>query len=262
MDSKAAYIIGSGASLLDLSAEERQYLNHHANTLAMNKYLLFYEKVGVIPKNLFLSDRHFPAQRVFFESIDRARQLRPPPRYFANRYYKRLFHWAPTRLWWNLRERLRILLRNGYWIPLTLNYRNLDFFDSGLANDRSFCWARSLMEELYFYRGSLTTAINLASIVFPGCHIYLVGVDLNSDVAFYADEIERRHDLLDQYHEIGRNEEKHPTAVTIQGYPGIQSVMPKIVKLLRADGVQLLCCNPDSLLARLRICKYAPIVPR
>lgn len=58
---ETCFILGSGASLNDLTPQEREYLNGHPCTLAFKKYLLFWDEVGIIPTDFFLTDRHFPA---------------------------------------------------------------------------------------------------------------------------------------------------------------------------------------------------------
>src|SRR5690606_34786688 len=67
------FILGSGASLYELSPREITILNQKT-TISLNKYLLCWEEIGVWPNMHFLVDVHRPAPRVLRESIQIACQ--------------------------------------------------------------------------------------------------------------------------------------------------------------------------------------------
>ena len=88
---KDCFIIGSGSSLLNLTVEEKEYLNNHPHTLAMNRYLLFFEKIGVVPKDLFLGDYHsILSHRVLLKTIKKINKLSIFPNYYVDEYYQNL----------------------------------------------------------------------------------------------------------------------------------------------------------------------------
>src|SRR5690606_11480340 len=116
------------------------------HTLAMNKYLLFHEAVGVLPKGVFLADSCYPAQFVFFESIRIARGLSPRPRFFVNQYYTKLFSLRPRRYLWCRRERQQVLADHAYCIPWLLHYHDVTPFISRSKSSRPCFWANDLRE--------------------------------------------------------------------------------------------------------------------
>ena len=257
---KECFIIGSGSSLLDLTPAEKDYLNHHPHTLAMNKYLLFYEKIGVIPKALFLGDFHFPAHKVFLETIEKAKQINPQPIYYVDDYYQKLFK-EPWKNWtWSLKERYKLYKKSRYIAPLIVNYSHLKFFSAKLRDHPEFMWAKSFEDELFFQRGSLTTAINLAYLIYPECDIKLIGIDLNKNPSFYEEELKKRSDLIDKlYYERSQQAGKHDTIIkTPQGT--VLDRFPLIQKELAQKGTKLLCCNPASLVVTFGLCDYAAIM--
>jgi len=258
-------ILGSGRSILNLSGAEREYLNGHSCTLAMNKFLLFHEKAGVIPRFGFLADWHFPAARVFVEMVRLARKIPRRPVIFAHRRYKDLFEirWQIQSLRRQFSERKRVYAEHGYWMPWSLGTSGVRFFHSEPErNDRPLFWANALDEELFFFRGSLTTAINLATVAFPSIRtIKLIGVDLNTNESFFHEELGQRPELTDTvYGEQQKRSPLHLTAVPMHSFPPIQTMLPAIVELLANRGIALVCCNPDSLLCREKICDYRQLV--
>ncbi len=257
---KDCFIIGSGSSLLDLTPEEKDYLNNHPYTLAMNKYLLFYEKIGVIPKALFLGDFHFPAHKVLTETIEKAKKINPQPIYYVDDYYQKLFK-EPWKHWeWNLKERYKLYKNSHYLSPLVVNCNHLKFFSAKLRDNPKFIWAKNFKDELFFQRGSLTTAINLAYLIYPECDIKLIGIDLNENPSFYEEEIKKRSDLIHKfYDERSKSSGKHDTIVkTMKGT--VLDRFPLIQKELAEKKAKLLCCNPQSLVVTKGLCDYVPII--
>ena len=262
--SSECVIIGSGRSLLDLTGAEKDYLNRHPHTLALNKYLLYHDKVGVVPKFMFLADRHYPAHRVIVDSVEIARRLPTRPRFYLNVYYKWFFRFKPRirSVRWALQQRQTIYQERQDWIPLFLSYWKLSFFHSEPErNDRPFFWASRLKEELFFFRGSLTTAINLAHVIFPGKTIKLLGVDLDSEKSFFAEEAARVPKYYDDTNDpVAQKAGQHLTAIPLCGFKPIQSIIPRIMEHLASVGVQLVCSNPTSLLCQEGICPYRPVI--
>jgi hypothetical protein len=257
---ETCFILGSGASLNDLTPQEREYLNGHSCTLAFNKYLLFWDEVGIIPTDFFLTDRHFPAHIVLARSIQISRQLQKPISFYLDRFYAKYCSTQPRQIIDGLRHRLIIWKKYRFWIPFRITGTQVNYFQNILANDRSFRWATTLSEPLYFYRGSLSSVINLATIIYPECDIKLLGVDLNSNEYFYGDRIKKYPELLDRFYFLGNKAGKHPTIIGEGSASSILNVMPKIVNHLRSLGIDLTCCNPKSLLVTEGVCSYLPVL--
>lgn len=264
---KTCFILGSGPSMLDLSARDIERLNQHARTLALNKFLLFHEKIGLIPQHFFLADRHYPAQYVFFESLRIARRLGRQIHFYVNEYYRGALAFPGGHLGTALALRRQVYAGHHYWMPFFSGYSKIDYFKNDQTSDpNDFYWAETLDERLFFYRGSLTTAINLATIIFPGADICLVGVDLKGLGSFFEPEIKTVPRLNEglaegtlRKHQIARDAGTHLTALEYNGTPGVQAVLPKVVAHLKGRGVELLCANKDSLLVEAEICPYRSI---
>jgi len=265
MKRKFAYIIGAGTSLLNLTDDEKTLLNDHPRTFAMNKYLLFYDILGIVPKAVFLADSHYPAQYVFFESIKIANQLNPKPHFFANIFYKKLFSRSILDLDFVLYFRYHTYRYFHYWIPWFFNYEKITFFNNPNLGRKDFFWGKSLDDDLYFYRGSLTTAINLVNILYPECDICLLGIDLKSIDAFYTSQLQKHPALLRKSaneikkESFAQDAQKHLTSLTYNGTPGVQHVLPNIVSHLKNQGINLYSGNPDSLLVEEGICDFKPL---
>jgi len=254
------FIIGSGSSLLNLTAEEIDYINSHPNTLGMNKFLIFHELINLIPKAMFLGDFHFPAQKVFIETIEIAKKVNSEIKYYVDNKFYYLFKEPHLHPVWNLKLRLSTLIRYGYFIPLTTNYNNFDFFKADIRSPRNFFWASNFNENLFFHRGSLTTAINLANIIYPNCNIKLLGVDLSNPYYFYDKDLLKRKDLIDPItHDESRKRGLHYPVIKSKGGT-ILDFFPKILKELSNQGVNLYCCNPESLLVEKSICDFKLVI--
>ena len=128
-------------------------------------------------------------------------------------------------------------------------------------NASEFYWAESLDDQLYLNRGSLTAAINLATAGFGSTTIKLVGVDLNSEKSFFAEELAETKRYYDPLHDpLAAQAEKHATAVQLPGIEPIQAVLPQVVEHLAGRGVELVCCSAGSLLCQEAICPYEPLL--
>ncbi len=259
---KECFIIGSGRSLLSLTRKEKEYLANHPNTLALNKYLLFYEKIGVLPKSMFAADSHYPSPKLIFQTIDKIECLGNKITYYLDEYYRKLFVIPPQESVWSRKRRDKMFEENGYVAPLGFDYSNLVFFKHQFGVYSGFSWAKTLKEPLYWFHTSLLTAINLANIIYPNCDIKLLGIDLQSPEAFYHEEIMKKEEMLDKHYRKSIKElGKHPTAIaTTSDGRTMFDALQRIVLELDKLGTKLLCCNPNSKLVLDGICKYTSII--
>ena len=261
MEIQECFIIGSGKSILSLTNEEKDYLNNHPYTLAMNKYFLFYEKVGVIPKAIFLADKHYPGFRVFVDTIKKLNALGLSTNYYADKYYLKLFKSWHTSPVWNIKERVKIFRDHKKIIPLTIKYSQIKFFSHQFGRYKNHTWASNFQESLFWLHGSLTTAINLAYIIYPKCHIKLIGVDLYDPESFYEQEIQTRPDLIDKHYLRGKKLGIHPTASAIKDGKTMFDGILQIKRYLDVHKLELTCCNSKSLLVTKKICNYSNLLP-
>jgi tetratricopeptide (TPR) repeat protein len=260
---KECFIIGSGRSLLNLTEEEKKYLNQHPCTLAMNRYLLFYEKIGVLPKAMFAADSHFPSSKIVLQTIDKIQFLGGNITYYLDEFYRKLFVIPPLESVWARKQRDKLFEQHGYVAPLGFDYANMVFFKHQFAVYKGFSWAKTLREPLYWFHTSLLTAINLANIIYPDCDIKLLGVDLQEAESFYHDEIMKKPQMLDKHYRRSIEELKqHPTALasTPDGQTMFDVLQEKIIPHLRKSGIELSSCSSNSKLVIDGICKYTPIM--
>lgn len=253
----SCYILGSGSSLNLLTQAERRYLNEHPRVLALNKYLLFEDIIGVSPSDYMLLDRHFPAHIVFSRTLQTLSKLARKPTLYIEEFYRKYVSLKPTELLDGLKSRIFLWHKTKFWLPLNIIGTKINFCHNILDNDQTFRWAKTIDEPLYFYRGSLTSALNLATIIYPGCDIKLLGVDLNTNNYFFDDRLMRHPELIDRFYTVGQQDNKHPTTIDIgksSKHTSILNSFPKILKQLEHLGVQVYACNPDSLLVTQQIC--------
>ena len=288
MKRESAYIIGSGPSLLDLTEQEKCFLNEHRNTLSLNQYLLHWDTVGVIPKQPLMADGQFPCIKIFVETQKVIQELKTSIDYYVPQNYLNYF---PAGLNWRewkhaIRKRLQVWRKFGYRMPLRINRDNLSVFSQAsearyqhLISEDGWYWAKTLNDPLYFWRGTLTSAINLASILWPDADIKLLGVDLNSYGYFFdpkrgEEDREDFHKFNEKrlsetsavHHRKSHAQNTHATAVTYEQdgktpLPGIQSAFPRMMEELAKTGNTLNCSNPNSLLVTDGVCPYSPIIP-
>lgn len=251
------HILGSGPSILKLTPDERARLSASPRVLAMNKFFLFRDLAGVSPRNLFLLDSHFPSPKVVLETVAQARGCDPPPVFWLSGYYRRLFSPARHPVW-NLRERAKLRREHAWSPPLSLAYPAARFFEAETRERLGFRWARSLDEPLLFSRGSLTTAINLAAVLWPGRDIKLVGIDLVGAAPFYDEAYRARPDLQDDAYRGSLATGEHPT-MTPNVHGTVVRYFPRIREELARDGARLLSCSPDGALVRDGHCDPAPV---
>ena len=254
------YVLGSGASLLKLTPQERAYLATQT-TVAMNKYLLFWDIVGLWPTHFFLADIHYPALRVYDESVRIARAHPSPPRFLLDSSFRKRYGGGPVRRALNLPFRFRQHHRHGYWYDWNAQPPQPTYFKRTHGWESPEVWGRTLDDRMYFYRGSLSVLLNLLTVLSLGRRIRLLGVDLATPGSFYDACLPTKPYLADDYLRMQQSGAvaAHMTAAEYKGMPGIQSQWPFIQRSVEDCGYDLACCNPDSLLVQQGLCPYAAV---
>ncbi|MFP4500214.1 MAG: hypothetical protein ACLFTT_04365 [Candidatus Hydrogenedentota bacterium] len=255
------YVLGSGVSMRRLSDEERRFLNTRT-TVGMNKYLLFWDLLDVYPTHYFLADIHYPALRVYEESVQRVEETGKPVHFLLDQTYRKRYGAGLLKRLFNTPFRVGVYRRHGYWYNPAVMPARVTYFKRCHRWRAPEQWGTSLDDLMFFWRGSLSCLINLLTVIGLGRRIKLLGVDLNTAGSFFDDALETRPYLLDPYMKMqGQGQRpRHFTAMPHQGMPGIQAKWPFIQENVRAQGYELYCCNPDSLLVREGLCPYAPVM--
>jgi len=215
------YILGSGPSMLELSAQEKGVLKEGL-TVAMNRYLLFWEMVGVWPSAVFLSDFFPPAPAVLGRMLELAEEGdRPRPDFLLDHCLRLYFPISQPALFFRRPH--------------------------SYAADRA--WAENLESPLYFHRGSLTCLINLLAILRVAPRIALVGVDLNRPGNFFQSRLHEYPEFEDKRN-AAKERDAHLTAQAMGKLGPIQDAFPEIIAHCARLGISLECASENSLLVK------------
>lgn len=258
------FIIGTGASLNQITPEEVDYVNRAKAIISFNLYLPFWERIGIVPTHYILLDSTkalFVYEMVFrtcknhrFGHIE----------FFLSKYWDgRIYRSAPE----FYRQKLKRFLRGRRPPDMVLvdGSIKIGYVHFTSWNRLEYQWGKNLEERLFHFRGTLTTAINIAHILDPSAMIKLLGVDLNKPEYFFHDQIpqllklkekEGRSDLDWQYN---LNVGKHGTILPYKGAPPVTAAFPFILRQVRGTGGRIACCNPESLLVEEGHLAYSPV---
>lgn len=239
------YILGSGRSLLELSQEEIAQINQSPFILAFNKYLIFYKKIGIIPTHYLLADHGDKALLMFRETIKLCQQdpLRNVKFIFSKKLIKKLREHPEQKKLYNhsIKKRTTLITRTN-WL-------------------KGGSWAQSLRDPIYHFRGSLSGAINITSILNPNQKIKLMGVDLSNHEYFFQEEVENNPEEWGIFlNRLTPEDTQHETIVEVKETGGIQEVFPFMRENVQKNGGELLCCNAQSYLVTHKILKFSPVI--
>lgn len=267
-------VLGCGESILKLSEEEKKFINSCKYVIGINKFMAFYKKSGLQPNFIYFHDELENAVLMFKYILKVCREnnltnltfftnkhfkLLTTPFWFAPLFYlksKSFFKWYVfrKRLW--LADRVYLKIKFERLLPpknSVVKSLKLERFDEGKN------WAKSLDEPLFNYKGSLSSILNLCSIISPNTNIYLVGNDFNGSKYFFQDELEKLpFDSIDYTSNIVRKENRHMSFITTNGKK-FTDKLPYILSKLHERGNELFCINPESLLVKEGNVKYKKI---
>lgn len=253
-------LLGSGGSILNLTEEEKNYINQCKYVIAINKFMAFYKKAGIIPTHVYFHDR-FGNSFNFYKYIlevcnhDNLRNLT----FFTNPVFA-ISPKFPSLFAFNLRFKRRFLNQakeNKFkeWLMIYNNNSCLKYPPNSkiisfeVTNHlKGGQWAKTTEESIFHYRGSLTSVLNLCSIFFPGKEIYLVGTDFNQSDYFFEEEIKQlEFEWKDFTHELVKKEGKHYSYQEVEGKV-IGDMFPFIIDSLKKTKNEVYCTNSNSLL--------------
>ena len=256
-------VLGCGKSILDLTKEEIDHVNHCKVVIAMNKYMAFYKKIGIIPTHVYFVDNHENSRR-FLEYIfdvcekDNLNGLT----FIVNEALRNLLYSSKFDL-------LRLIFRNSFSDFVKsiriicvrhffLNRRHYihtpphSHFQFIATSDwlHGGSWAESLQEKLFHYRGSLTSILNYCTIIAPTKDIFLLGNDFNGSEYFFEEDLKSiPFDWTDWTSSLTKKENKHFSFIEHQGTK-MQDCFPFILNQLNNHNTKLYCNNKNSLLVK------------
>ena len=196
---KHVVILGSGKSILALSAGERAFINQCDARIAINKFGAFGDTSGLVPSHIFFLDSYDEScrnvlQHTFARAIQQARRgmtfvvsdaLRGKcvtctdsqrSSLEAAQYFSQLEH--DPFAWRTLTDFTGDA--DSFLIPPESNLQFRQHHEWLAGGPR----AKASNEPLFPFRASLTSAINYATIEFPHSVIWLVGADFTDGAYF------------------------------------------------------------------------------
>lgn len=262
-------VLGCGKSILSLTQDEIDHVNHCKIVIAMNKYMAFYKKIGIIPTHVYFVDDHENSRR-FLEYIfsvcekDNLNGLT----FLVSESLKSLLYSTKVNrgiltiknIFHDLIDSFRLICVRHFFLnrrryirkPLHNNFQFIsttDWLHGG-------AWAESLQENLFHYRGSLTSILNYCTIIAPTKDIYLLGNDFNGSEYFFEEDLKNiPFDWTDWTSSLTKKENKHFSFIDHQGTK-MQDFFPFILGELDKRNTKLYCVNKDSLLVKECGVKY------
>ncbi|EGJ30477.1 hypothetical protein LYNGBM3L_50360 [Moorena producens 3L] len=227
------FVIGSGPSLLDLTQEEKNYISSKTS-VAMNRYILYWDLIGIWPQFIFMADAIGIGKKAFkqveLKLLNTEKKL---PIFILENYFKSFVH------------------------PNLLSI----FFIRDTSKGENLKWANSLNENIFYRRGSLTCLLNVLAILRIAPVIKLIGIDLNRGGTFFDSELNRYPELINPWDQEAKAKNVHATVGEVYGWKGsMLDHWPDLNKNLVNAGIKVYCCNRDSLLVQSDLSEYRPII--
>ncbi len=239
------YILGSGKSMLSLSTKQVEMINNSELIISLNKFLLFYEKIGIIPTcHLQLDSIDVASLYVFLKTLNKLASD-------SNFDYLELFcnrSMAKMAKKYISKQRINIV---NYDPTL---WDKTDFFNQN--------WSESLDNSIFHFRGSLTSAINLATILKPGNLIRLIGVDMDSNEYFFQNEYELDKRLHDWTYQIMKEKGQHSSIIKTEKFndSSQEDCFAWILEQVRKRGGDIVSSTPGAYYEKIGIIDYLPVV--
>ena len=257
---KEVFILGSGASINDLTEEEKAHINQAPVRIALNKFTAFYKKAGILPSHVFFIDIHSPSSTNMLQYIfDLCHEDGLGDMVFiANKEVQNRVFQKKGLLYYVAKYHPISLHRHHayYLIQRPFHIDFIDFYHYLEGGS----WAKSRKEKLYHFRSSLTTVLNYVSILYPGWTIKLLGVDLNSKAYFFEEELKKLDfSASDWTTQHTKKENKHFTVQTFQG-TNLLDKIPYVVEELAKTDNNIYCCSRESLLVQDELIEYQGII--
>lgn len=260
----AVIILGCGESIKSLKQEEIDFINNCKIKIAMNKFMGFYDLTGIIPNCVYFHDEldnSFFMYRYILEKCKKENVENLT--IFTNKHFKGLS--SNYGLFYLLFLKLRVIIK--WYIFNRMNwkadkiYKDLPLKKIEIPKSCKFIslelepydqgknWAKSINEKLFNYKGSLSSILNLCSILSPNTPIYLVGNDFNGSKYFFQEALEKLNIPTSDFStEIVKKNNKHMSFIPTENGKTFSDKVPYIIKQLQETGNTLYCTNPNSLL--------------
>lgn len=272
---KKIVILGSGKSICDLSDQEIAVINSCDEILAMNKYMAFYHLSTIKPNSVYFHDIY--GYNIYMYIVNKCiKDKLPDITFYVHPYLEMvqynskvgLYKCFMKDIYYRIIACVKILLkfnrdcdlhrfivkRDWEYIKIPKSYKVQSIRISNWLKGGK--WAESFKEKLFHFRGSLTTCINLASILHHNSDVILVGNDFYGNEYFYEQELNSLGiPWKDNTYDIIKKSGTHFSFIKYNGTT-MDEKFPFIIEELKKRGCELYCTNKESLLVKKAGVKY------
>ena len=232
INSNKIVIFGSSKSLLQLNKQDKKILATLPKVF-MNKNLIYWKKLNLWPQFYFLLDtpiKSKPVKNIFFETM---------------KILKKTDKTLPI-----------LLLEKFYRFYTPSNIQKFYFRFNKSSNLK---WANNENEILFGSHGSITSLINIISILKKFKYIILVGVDFNQSGYFFSNKQKNYYKYIDfKNDKLEKKKKLHSNLIKVNDI-NILSFWPLINKNLRKKKIKLYCASKNSELVKRGYVKYLSI---
>lgn len=203
-------VLGSGLSVNNLTLEERVLINSCPTKIGINKYAAFYNKAEISPTHVYFLDDFSHSSILFLKHIINFLKNKPLKEvnfilskgylgyfkktklsYYLTKFLSQinLFFYRLLILFFrktikplnyktfvSIKNKIKKILTPKDIIKFNVVPENFKFEYISVQNwiARGNKWATTIKDDLYHFRGSLTTVLNYISIKFPNKKFYLL----------------------------------------------------------------------------------------
>ncbi len=232
INSNKVVIFGSSKSLLKLNKNDKKILANLPK-IFMNKNLIYWKKIGLWPQFYFLLDtpkKSKPVKNIFFDTM---------------KILKKTNKTLPI-----------LLLEKFYRFYAPSNIQKI-YFNFNKSNNLN--WAKNKNEILFGFHGSITSLLNIISILNKFKYIILVGVDFNQSGYFFSDKKKNYYKYIDpKLDRLEKKKKQHSNLIKVNE-KNVLSFWPLINKNLRRKKIKLYCASKNSELVKKGYVKYLSI---
>ena len=221
-NNKKICVFGSSQSLLKISDSEKKIISRLPKVF-MNRNLIYWRKLDIWPEYYFLLDTPMKSRvsgKIFIETLKMIEK--------------------------NKKKTSPILLLENFYKFLTPKTYKTIFFNHRKSSNLN--WANNKMETLFGHHGSLTSLINVLSIL-NYKKILILGVDLNSTGYFFntknvlTKNIDQRSNREEKKYKIHSN-------LIMKNNKNILTHWNLIDKNIKKKKIKLYCGSKNSLFVR------------
>lgn len=225
-------IFGSSKSLLQLKKTEKKILQNLPK-IFMNKNLIFWKKLGIWPEFYFLLDtpmKSKPALNIFFQTIKIIYKTKKiSPILLLEKFYK-------------------------FYVPKKLETLLFNFNKSS-----NLKWANNKSEILFGCHGSLSSLLNIITLLKRFKYILLIGIDLNDPGYFFSKKSKNYYKYIDPKVEIVENKMNLHSNLIKNKKVNILTHWSQINKNLKKRNIDIFCGSKGSELVKKKYIKYMNI---